>query len=269
MSSIPEAAGRPVDLMARVAAPFVCRACGAEALKWQGQCPQCRDWDALERASMAAGEAISAAPAHGTSLAGAHDGVASLPRLAMGLGELDRVFGGGLVPGSVTLLGGEPGIGKSTLLLQLAAAVAGAQPVLYASGEESVAQIALRSQRLRLTGPKLVLVADNSLDAILQLAREARPVLLLIDSIQTMQHAQVDSGAGSLVQLRECTAALVRHAKGSGAAVIIVGHVTKDGGIAGPKLLEHLVDTVLYFESDAGSRYRLLRATKNRYRTGQ
>jgi DNA repair protein RadA/Sms len=251
--------------MARTAAPFVCRACGAEALKWQGQCPQCREWDALERVSGLAGEAISATPAHGTSLEGAHDGVASLPRLALGLGELDRVFGGGLVPGSVTLLGGEPGIGKSTLLLQLAAAVASAQPVLYASGEESVAQIALRSQRLRLAGPKLVLVADNSLDAILQLAREARPVLLLIDSIQTMQHGQVDSGAGSLVQLRECTAALVRHAKGSGAAVIIVGHVTKDGGIAGPKLLEHLVDTVLYFESDAGSRYRLLRATKNRY----
>jgi DNA repair protein RadA/Sms len=250
--------------MARTPSQFVCRACGAEALKWQGQCPQCREWDSLERiAGLAA--APAGEPAQGTSLESASGSVASLPRLALGLAELDRVFGGGLVPGSVTLLGGEPGIGKSTLLLQVAAAVAAAQPVLYASGEESVAQIALRAQRLRLLGPQLALVAENSLDAILQLAQQTRPVLLLIDSIQTMQLAAVESGAGSLVQLRECTAALVRAAKGSGAAVIIVGHVTKDGALAGPKLLEHLVDTVLYFESDAGSRYRLLRATKNRY----
>jgi DNA repair protein RadA/Sms len=251
--------------MARTPPQFLCRACGAEALKWQGQCPQCREWDTLERIGGIAMQVPTGEPAQGTSLQSASGSVASLPRLALGLAELDRVFGGGLVPGSVTLLGGEPGIGKSTLLLQLAAAVAGAQPVLYASGEESVAQIALRAQRLRLLGPQLVLVADNSLDAILQLAQQARPVLLLIDSIQTMQLAAVESGAGSLVQLRECTAALVRAAKASGAAVIIVGHVTKDGGLAGPKLLEHLVDTVLYFESGAGSRYRLLRATKNRY----
>jgi DNA repair protein RadA/Sms len=251
--------------MARAPVQFVCRACGAEALKWQGQCPQCREWDALERITGLALEAGSSEPAQGTSLESANGNVASLPRLALGLAELDRVFGGGLVPGSVTLLGGEPGIGKSTLLLQVGAAVAATQPVLYASGEESVAQIALRAQRLKLLGPQLVLVADNSLDAILALVQQARPVLVLIDSIQTMQLGRVESGAGSVGQLRECTAALVRHAKASGAAVIIVGHVTKDGGLAGPKLLEHLVDTVLYFESDAGSRYRLLRATKNRY----
>ena len=212
-----------------------------------------------------AAEAGNAEPAQGTSLESANGSVASLPRLALGLAELDRVFGGGLVPGSVTLLGGEPGIGKSTLLLQVGAAVAATQPVLYASGEESVAQIALRAQRLKLLGAQLVLVADNSLDATLQLAQQQRPVLVLIDSIQTMRLAQVESGAGSVGQLRECTAALVRQAKAGGAAVIIVGHVTKDGSLAGPKLLEHLVDTVLYFESDAGSRYRLLRATKNRY----
>jgi DNA repair protein RadA/Sms len=251
--------------MARAPAQFVCRGCGAEALKWQGQCPQCREWDTLERITGLAAEAGNAEPAQGTSLESANGSVASLPRLALGLAELDRVFGGGLVPGSVTLLGGEPGIGKSTLLLQVGAAVAATQPVLYASGEESVAQIALRAQRLKLLGAQLVLVADNSLDATLQLAQQQRPVLVLIDSIQTMRLAQVESGAGSVGQLRECTAALVRQAKASGAAVIIVGHVTKDGSLAGPKLLEHLVDTVLYFESDAGSRYRLLRATKNRY----
>jgi DNA repair protein RadA/Sms len=251
--------------MARAPVQFVCRACGTEALKWQGQCPQCRAWDTLERITGLALEAGSSEPAQGTSLESANGNVASLPRLALGLAELDRVFGGGLVPGSVTLLGGEPGIGKSTLLLQVGAAVAATQPVLYASGEESVAQIALRAQRLKLLGPQLVLVADNSLDAILTLAQQDRPMLVLIDSIQTMQLGRVESGAGSVGQLRECTAALVRHAKASGAAVIIVGHVTKDGGLAGPKLLEHLVDTVLYFESDAGSRYRLLRATKNRY----
>jgi len=185
-----------------------------------------------------------------------------------GSAELDRVFGGGLFPGPVTLLGGEPGIGKSTLLLQVAAGLAGQVPVVYASGEESLAQVAMRAQRLGLDGAKLELIADSSLDAILQRATERQSGLLVIDSIQSMQLQVADSSAGSVVQLRECTAALVRHAKSGspgGGAVIIVGHVTKDGGIAGPKLLEHMVDTVLYFTSDTGSRFRLLRATKNRF----
>lgn len=186
-------------------------------------------------------------------------------RQSFGIGELDRVFGGGLVPGSVTLLGGEPGIGKSTLLLQVAAALAQQHPILYASGEESVAQIALRTRRLKLAAPQMSLVSDHSLDAILALAVQRAPLLLIIDSIQAMQLAASDSSPGAPVQLRECAAALVRYAKSSATAVIIVGHVTKDGSIAGPKLLEHLVDTVLYFESDAGSRYRMLRATKNRF----
>jgi DNA repair protein RadA/Sms len=186
-------------------------------------------------------------------------------RRSFGLSELDRVFGGGLTVGSVTLLGGEPGIGKSTLLLQVAAALSNGQQTLYASGEESVAQISLRARRLQLNAPKLALLSQQSLDDILTSAAQRRPQLLIIDSVQTMRLSSSDAAAGSPAQLRECAAALVRFAKTSDCAVIIVGHVTKDGSIAGPKLLEHLVDTVLYFESDAGSRYRMLRATKNRY----
>jgi DNA repair protein RadA/Sms len=186
-------------------------------------------------------------------------------RRSFGLSELDRVFGGGLVSGSVTLLGGEPGIGKSTLLLQVAAALSSQQRTLYASGEESVAQISLRARRLELSAPQLALVSQHSLDAILGLATSRKPELLIVDSIQTMQLGSSEASAGSPAQLRECAAALVRYAKTQACAVILVGHVTKDGSIAGPKMLEHLVDTVLYFESDAGSRYRMLRATKNRF----
>jgi DNA repair protein RadA/Sms len=195
----------------------------------------------------------------------ADGGEGAQARHPLGLAELDRVFGGGLVAGSVTLLGGEPGIGKSTLLLQVAAAWAVSRPALYASGEESVAQIGMRAQRLQTNAAYLAVVSEQSLEAILALAQQRRPGLLVIDSIQTMHSAAADVSPGAPTQLRECAAALVRYAKASDCAVMIVGHVTKDGSIAGPKLLEHLVDTVLYFESDAGSRYRMLRATKNRF----
>jgi len=187
------------------------------------------------------------------------------PRLGLRMSELDRVFGGGLSVGSVTLLGGEPGIGKSTLLLQVAAALASERAVIYASGEESAAQIAARARRLGLDCGQLQLINESALEHILALVAERKAALLIIDSIQTMQLGALDTGAGAPAQLRECTAALVRAAKSTGCAIIIVGHVTKDGSIAGPKLLEHLVDTVLYFDSDAGSRYRMLRATKNRF----
>ncbi len=254
-----------IPSVARTQTLFVCRTCGGEALKWQGQCGHCKAWDTLERVSAVRAvperlEAAQAAPLETAKLT-----ATALPRMSFGLSELDRVFGGGLIPGSVTLLGGEPGIGKSTLLLQLASSLSRELPIVYASGEESVAQVALRAQRLKLLGAQLELVADSSLDAILQLAGERRCALLVIDSIQSMRLDAAESSAGSVVQLRECTAALVRYAKSGGGAVILVGHVTKDGGIAGPKLLEHLVDTVLYFTSDVGSRYRLLRATKNRF----
>ena len=186
-------------------------------------------------------------------------------RLPSGQGELDRVFGGGIVPGSVTLLGGDPGIGKSTLLLQVAAHVAGSRGVLYASGEESVAQVGLRAQRLGLAAASLSCVSENDLQAIVALAGDRKVALLVVDSIQTVQSAEVASSAGGVAQLRECTAELVRFAKSTGIAVLIIGHVTKEGVIAGPRMLEHLVDTVLYFESEAGSRYRIVRATKNRF----
>lgn len=255
--------------MARNQLVYVCSSCGGEALKWQGQCPHCSEWNTLTRvlgvraAGVAAtsGAAGAAAP---MPVALASDAVSEL-RMSLGMSELDRVFGGGIGAGSVSLLGGEPGIGKSTLLLQVAAAIGAVQPVLYASGEESTQQITQRARRLALAAPKLTLLSDNSLESIVQLCSERSASLLVVDSIQTMQTAAAESSPGSPQQLRECTAALVRYAKQGGTAVIIVGHVTKDGALAGPKLLEHLVDTVLYFDADAGSRYRMLRATKNRF----
>jgi DNA repair protein RadA/Sms len=194
-----------------------------------------------------------------------HSATSAAPRLLSGLGELDRVLGGGLVPGSVTLLGGEPGIGKSTLLLQVAQEVGRERPVLYVSGEESAAQIALRAQRLGGAYDNVQVVTETDLESVVSLSQATLPALLIVDSIQTMSLAAVPSAAGSVTQLRECTAALVRHAKASGVSVLIVGHVTKDGAIAGPRMLEHLVDTVLYFERDAGSRFRRVRAAKNRF----
>ncbi len=252
--------------MARNQALYVCSSCGGETLKWQGQCPHCSEWNTLSRmlgvrsaSAVAGGAPYVAVP---VTLTPAPNGGETL---SLGMSELDRVFGGGLALGSVSLLGGEPGIGKSTLLLQAAAAVGRVRAVLYASGEESTQQTAERARRLDLSAPQLRLVSDSSLESILALSAEQQAALLLIDSIQTMQTSASESNPGSVQQLRECTAALVRFAKQSGTAVIIVGHVTKDGAIAGPKLLEHLVDTVLYFDSDAGSRYRMLRATKNRF----
>jgi DNA repair protein RadA/Sms len=253
--------------LARSQTLYVCRACGGEALKWQGQCAHCRQWDSLEAVTAARGARERGTAVVATS-AGLDEGAAdaaTVARLSLGLAELDRAFGGGLVAGSVTLLGGEPGIGKSTLLLQVAAGLAAERVIIYASGEESVPQITLRARRLGLSGAQLLLVSDGSLDAVLALAHERSPALLVIDSIQTMQLAATESSPGSPLQLRDCTGALMRYAKASGCPAILVGHVTKDGGIAGPKLLEHLVDTVLYFESDASSRFRLIRATKNRF----
>jgi DNA repair protein RadA/Sms len=249
--------------MARSQTVFVCSACGGESPKWQGQCPACAEWNSLSRLTGVAIKAASrplAPAAVGQTLAGT-----AAERFSLGLGELDRVVGGGMTGGSVCLLGGEPGIGKSTLLLQVAAAVSGTHPVLYASGEESVAQTTLRAQRLGLAPEKLGVVSSSALEEILALASARQVQLLLIDSIQTMQSELAEGPPGSLAQLRECTASLVRFAKHAGCAIIIVGHVTKDGAIAGPKLLEHLVDTVLYFESDAASRFRIVRATKNRF----
>jgi DNA repair protein RadA/Sms len=248
---------------AKPATVFICADCGAETLKWQGQCPQCARWNTLEQRTVTrrAGPEPGAAPARTEPLGALAAG--ELPRLETGMGELDRVLGGGLIPGSVTLLGGEPGIGKSTLLLQLANHVARFAPALYLSAEESAAQIGSRARRLGLDAAGLEVVADTDLDAAL--ARAASAKLLVVDSIQTVQLGAVGTAPGAITQLRECTAQIVRFAKAGGTSVVIVGHVTKDGAIAGPRLLEHLVDTVLYFESDASSRFRNVRATKNRF----
>jgi DNA repair protein RadA/Sms len=251
--------------MARTNPVFACGACGGETLKWQGQCPHCGEWNSLEQRAAAAPARKSAATVAATAAPLDEAQAEGSRRAETGHHELDRVLGGGIVPGSVVLLGGDPGIGKSTLLLQVAAHLAQSRPVLYASGEESVAQVALRARRLGLSTGQLAVVADSDLDAIAQLAVQRKAVLLVIDSIQTVQSAAVPASAGAVTQLRECTAALVRFAKATGTSVFIVGHVTKEGTIAGPRVLEHLVDTVLYFESDAGSRYRIVRATKNRF----
>jgi DNA repair protein RadA/Sms len=249
--------------MARASPTFVCGSCGGETLKWQGQCPLCGAWNSLEQRASAS--ARPAAAAKSVALSAGVALAAAEARIASGAQELDRVLGGGIVPGSVILLGGDPGIGKSTLLLQVAASVSAARAVLYASGEESVAQVSQRAQRLSLAGAAVSVVAETELAAIVALAAERHAALLVIDSIQTIQSGAAGAPAGAVSQLRECTAELVRFAKTSGTAVIIVGHVTKEGTIAGPRLLEHLVDTVLYFEHEAGSRYRIVRATKNRF----
>ena len=253
--------------MARQKTSYVCGSCGATTPQWQGQCPACQAWNTLELAasSIATQPERRARPGRAASQTVTEVTEETDLRAACGIGELDRVLGGGLVAGSVVLLGGDPGIGKSTLLLQAADALSRAQPVLYASGEESVRQVALRARRLGLESPTLRLVAETRVEGIMEEAVAARARVLVVDSIQTMHTELSESSPGSAVQVRESAARLVRYAKDSGTAVLIIGHVTKEGLIAGPRILEHMVDTVLYFESDPGSRYRVVRAVKNRF----
>ena len=254
--------------MARPKTSYVCGSCGARTPQWQGQCPACQAWNSLERTTTVAssGRAVHAGPAAASSSRPvAEIAQDTEPRAASGIGELDRVLGGGLVAGSVTLLGGDPGIGKSTLLLQASDALSRECPVLYASGEESVRQVALRASRLGLVSGTLRLMAETRVEAILEEAVATRVSVLVADSIQTLHTDLSESSPGSAVQVRDSAARLVRFAKESGTAVLIIGHVTKEGLIAGPRILEHMVDTVLYFESDPGSRFRVVRAVKNRY----
>jgi DNA repair protein RadA/Sms len=254
--------------MAKSKEIYVCQNCGAAAPKWQGQCAACGEWNTL------AAELLTANPRKSTQAARAQndassslaaEAVAESPRLSTGSGELDRVLGGGLVSGSVTLIGGDPGIGKSTLMLQAAAALNASGAVLYATGEESVKQVALRARRLGLESATARLIAETCVENIVGTASTLAAHVLIVDSIQTMHSDRVEAAPGAVSQLRECTAELVRFAKSSGTAVLLVGHVTKEGQIAGPRVLEHMVDTVLYFESDTGSRYRVLRSVKNRF----
>jgi DNA repair protein RadA/Sms len=237
--------------------------------KWQGQCAGCGEWNTLLAELSAANPRKTAGTARTSkaqvSSSLAAEAILEQPRLTTGSGELDRVLGGGLVPGSVTLIGGDPGIGKSTLMLQAAAALNSLGPVLYATGEESLKQVALRGRRLGLEAATAQLIAETCVEDIVAAASGMGARALIVDSIQTMHSERIEAAPGAVSQLRECTAELVRFAKASGTAVLLVGHVTKEGQIAGPRVLEHMVDTVLYFESDTGSRYRVLRSVKNRF----
>ncbi len=255
--------------MAKSKEVFICQNCGASSPKWQGQCGGCGEWNTLlAEASRAnprkmSGSATASRADVSTSLAA--EAILEQSRLTTSSAELDRVLGGGLVLGSVTLIGGDPGIGKSTLMLQAAAALNGLGPVLYATGEESLKQVALRARRLGLEDATARLMAETCVEDILDATSGLAARVLIVDSIQTMHSERIESAPGAVSQLRECTAELVRFAKASGTAVLLVGHVTKEGQIAGPRVLEHMVDTVLYFESDTGSRYRVLRSVKNRF----
>ena len=256
---------------------FRCQSCGHEETRWHGRCAGCGGWNSLVEEAAAAPASRRAAAVGlggGAAVSMTMAEIAELPasaRLHTGLGELDRVLGGGLVPGSLVLLGGDPGVGKSTLLAQMLHGIATGTggSVLYASGEESVAQVALRARRVGSVAPTISLLAETSLDRILAEAERARPTVLAIDSVQTVQIADIQSVPGSIAQVRECTGRLMAFAKGKNIATILVGHVTKDGHLAGPKTLEHMVDVVLQFEGDGASPYRLVRAAKNRFGSAQ
>ncbi len=243
---------------------FFCGECGYESTKWLGKCPACGSWNTmLEQKKISSVPSINNLTyAHAIPLADVTTTASG--RVSSGIGELDRVLGGGIVPGSVTLLGGDPGIGKSTLLMQTAAELTKQGTVLYVTGEESASQLKLRAERLGVGGDMLIL-AENDLSAIESEVDRVKPAYVMIDSIQTMYSADCSGTNGSISQIREATSLITRMAKRTGAATFIVGHVTKDGTIAGPRILEHMVDTVLYFEGDRQDSFRLLRSVKNRF----
>ena len=255
--------------MAKAKNVFYCTACGNDTPKWQGRCPSCGSWNTLE-------EHIERPAAPGRAKA-APVGMGKKPktisqvdsgdeiRFSTGMGELDRVLGGGAVEGSLVLVGGAPGIGKSTLLLQICNALCAERSVLYVSGEESERQLKLRAQRLGVAPESLYILAENRLSDILASVEEEKPDVLIVDSIQTMYTDENESSPGSISQVKDCTMSLMQLSKSDGITVFVVGHINKDGNIAGPKVLEHMVDCVLYFEGDPNTSYRLLRAAKNRF----
>ncbi|MDO5090286.1 MAG: DNA repair protein RadA [Cardiobacteriaceae bacterium] len=259
--------------MAKAKTRFVCTQCGADYPKWQGQCHDCGEWNTLEEQVVEAKPKAAAMGARGGYAGVAAGQVQRLDAVELvaeallpsGISEFDRVLGGGLVAGGVVLIGGDPGIGKSTLLLQTVHHIAASRRCLYVSGEESPRQIGLRAERLGLSRERIVLYSETQVEKILATALAEAPEVLVVDSIQTLYSDALSAAPGAVSQLRECTAQLVRFAKNTGTTVFLIGHVTKEGAIAGPRVLEHMVDTVLYFESEAGSRFRMLRAVKNRF----
>ncbi|MBQ2192996.1 MAG: DNA repair protein RadA, partial [Prevotella sp.] len=259
--------------MAKDKIAYVCENCGQESAKWIGKCPACGQWNTFKEIKVAdtrQQKATNAAAVTGHQLRqnkvlrlrdiDAHDE----PRIDMGDNELNRVLGGGLVPGSIVLLGGEPGIGKSTLSLQTMLRLPDKR-ILYVSGEESAHQLKMRAERIASANDNFLILCENSLEAIFDHIKEVQPELVVIDSIQTISTEDVESSAGSIAQVRECASALLRFAKTSGVPVILIGHITKEGTLAGPKILEHIVDTVIQFEGDQHYMYRILRSIKNRF----
>ncbi len=252
--------------MAKNKTVFYCTECGAQTLRWSGQCMQCGAWNTLEERVVSAKTSHTVKATSDTrALRFSEVDVDATRRWPIGDREWDRTLGGGIVPGSLILLGGDPGVGKSTLILQVATALAESHSVLYASGEESASQVLLRAQRLGIPTGNCYLLSMTDLEQVLAEAKRLETDILVIDSIQTMQMSDADGIMGSVSQVKECTQALLHFAKESGTAVIIIGHVTKEGNIAGPRLLEHMVDTVLYLEGETGHPLRILRAAKNRF----
>ncbi len=258
---------------AKTKTAFFCSNCGAQSPKWVGRCPSCGEWntyteEVIGRTDRQAWQqGLTFAPEQGKNKPLLIQDIAShaLTRLDTGNRELDRVLGGGLVPGSFVLIGGEPGIGKSTLMLQVALQIPGNQKILYVSGEESGQQLKMRAERLGLTPNNCFILTETNLDDIFTQAARLQPDILVADSIQTLSTPVIDASAGSISQIKECAAQLQRYAKESGVSVFVIGHITKDGNLAGPKILEHIVDTVLHFEGDRNYGYRILRSIKNRF----
>lgn len=257
--------------MAKAKSVFFCQNCGTESSKWMGRCPQCGEWNTLveeiikeTKHSRTPSRGVGNQTTKPTALPDIE--ISSIARVSTTFGEIDRVLGGGIVPGALMLLGGDPGIGKSTLLLQVSQKVADTVgTVLYASGEESQLQLKLRAERLHINSERLQVIADTDLDHILEQADAMAPSLLVIDSIQTMYTGDIDAAPGSVSQVRECTSRLLRFCKERNIPTVIIGHVTKEGNIAGPRMLEHMVDVVLYFEGERSYQFRILRSIKNRF----
>ena len=258
--------------MAKVKSVFYCTECGNETAKWAGKCPACGAWNTIVeqensiRSSHSRTSARHTTPFHAVKAISLTDVETEQEiRFSTGIGELDRVLGGGAVKGSLVLVGGAPGIGKSTLLLQICKSLCSFSKVLYVSGEESVSQLKLRARRLGVQSNQLYVLSETNLGDVLQSVDQERPDVLIVDSIQTLYNRELDSAPGSIGQVKDCTMALMQLAKGENITVFVIGHVNKEGSIAGPKVLEHMVDCVLYFEGDQHMSYRILRAAKNRF----